>query len=102
MTYGKNAGTLRAARYASLRNKAWVYLVALAALAAVPAQATTILVDSTADDTATNGNCTLREAVLAANLNLIRDACPAGSPGADTILLQFDGTYLLTLSGPDD
>jgi len=40
----------------------------------------------TADDTLVNGNCTLREAIIAANTDTAVDACPAGS-GADEIQL---------------
>src|SRR6476620_8591512 len=58
----------------------------LAAVVAVPASAAPIAVTTTADDTDTNGNCTLREAVIAANTDAPRDACAAGS-GADMITL---------------
>ena len=60
-----------------------------------PAYAATISVGSTADDATTNGNCTLREAIIAANTDAARDACPAGS-GADTITVPA-GTYTLTI-----
>jgi CSLREA domain-containing protein len=61
------------------------------------ARAATIPVGSTADDVTVNGNCTLREAVIAANTDTAVDACPAGS-GADVITVPA-GTYLLTLVG---
>ncbi|MFN7952518.1 MAG: CSLREA domain-containing protein [bacterium] len=72
-------------------------LVATWMCAASAARATTIPVDSTADDydQGPNGNCTLREAVLSANQDAPVDACPAGS-GADTIALPA-GTYRLTI-----
>lgn len=54
-----------------------------------------IAVDTTVDDLIINGNCTLREAVRAANTNESVDACPAGS-GADTILVP-PGVYTLTV-----
>lgn len=57
----------------------------------------TINVNSTADDLIVNGNCTLREAIRAANTNAPVDQCPAGS-GADTIVLP-EGTYTLTIPG---
>ena len=57
----------------------------------------TITVDTTADDFTTNGNCTLREAIRAANNDVVTDACPAGS-GADTIILPA-GNYVLALGG---
>ncbi len=63
------------------------------------AVATAIEVTSAADDLASgpNGNCTLREAVLAANGDVAVDACPAGS-GADVIEIPA-GTYTLTRAG---
>ena len=79
---------------------AWI----LAALAVLTdpraASAATITVTTTADDVATNGNCTLREAVLAANHDVAVDKCAKGS-GADTINLGA-GTYKLTLAGAGD
>ncbi|HRI17789.1 MAG TPA: CSLREA domain-containing protein, partial [Burkholderiaceae bacterium] len=71
--------------------------------AASPAWATTITVNSTADDLGIgpNGNCTLREALRAANLNVAVDACPAGPVGVvatDTVVVPA-GTYLLTAPG---
>ncbi len=74
---------------------------ALAALAmGAPAGATVYNVSATADDAnlGPNGNCTLREAVIAANTNAAVDACTAGSAGADTIVLAA-GTYTLTIGG---
>ncbi len=64
------------------------------------ASATVYSVSVTADDAnlGPNGNCTLREAILAANTNAAVDACPAGSPGLDTIQLAA-GTYTLTIGG---
>jgi len=69
-------------------------VVALASLANPALAGTTISVSSTADDATTNGNCTLREAIIAANTDAARDACTAGS-GADTIIVPA-GTYKLT------
>jgi CSLREA domain-containing protein len=60
-------------------------------------RATTITVTVTSDDNTVNGNCTLREAIRAANLNQVVDACPAGN-GADIISLPA-GTYVLALPG---
>ncbi|MCI0521964.1 MAG: CSLREA domain-containing protein [Chloroflexi bacterium] len=56
-----------------------------------------IYVDAAQDDTLVNGNCTLREAIIAANSDAPVDACQAGS-GADVILLPA-GEYRLTLPG---
>jgi CSLREA domain-containing protein len=57
----------------------------------------TITVTVTSDDLTNNGNCTLREAVRAANLDQAVDACPAGT-GADIITLAAL-TYTLSLAG---
>ncbi|MGE3886220.1 MAG: choice-of-anchor Q domain-containing protein [Vicinamibacterales bacterium] len=58
----------------------------------------TINVTTTADGVEGNGNCTLREAIIAANTDSAVDTCPAGS-GADTIALP-PGTYVLSRAGP--
>ena len=48
-----------------------------------------INVTTTADELTVDGNCSLREAVLAANLNTPQDECPAGSAdGTDIISLE--------------
>src|SRR6476660_4143052 len=70
----------------------------VACLTATAASATTITPSTTTDDITNNGNCTLREAVQAANTNTAVDACPAGSSGADMIQLGT-GSYELTLTG---
>ena len=44
---------------------------------------TTITVNTTSDELNTDGDCSLREALRAANLNYPVDKCPAGT-GADT------------------
>jgi CSLREA domain-containing protein len=56
-----------------------------------------IVVDTTDDDMEDNGNCSLREAIQAANTDTAVDACPAGS-GHDIILIPA-GTYVLTRHG---
>ena len=61
------------------------------------AQAAGITVNTTTDELTTNGNCSLREAIQAANTDAAVDVCAAGS-GADTITLPA-GTYTLTLTG---
>ncbi len=61
---------------------------------------TTITVNTFVDDfTPSNGTCSLREAVQAANTDLAVDACPAGS-ASDTIQLAA-GNYQLSLTGSD-
>ncbi len=82
----------------------WILTVSvgLALAGAMPAVAATIAVDSTADDfdQGSNGNCTLREAILAANRNAVVDACAAGqaAPVVDVVAVPA-GTYLLAI-GP--
>jgi CSLREA domain-containing protein len=61
---------------------------------ATVARAATITVNSTADAVVNDGNCTLREAILAANSDTAVDACPAGS-GPDVVAMPA-GTYPLT------
>jgi CSLREA domain-containing protein len=69
------------------------------AMAAV-ARAATITVNSTDDTLATDGNCTLREAVLAANSDTAVDGCAAGS-GPDVVIVPA-GFYRLTGSRDED
>src|SRR5512135_2911791 len=78
------------------------YLIAvallLAGLVGAPTVArATITVTVTTDDNTVNGNCTLREAIIAANTDKAQDACPAGH-GADTVILPA-GTYTLSIAG---
>jgi fibronectin-binding autotransporter adhesin len=58
------------------------------------AQAAAIVVNSTADNVAVDGSCTLREAISAANTDAAVDGCTAGS-GADTITFSVNGTITL-------
>lgn len=64
------------------------------------AHAATITVNTTTDENNTDGDCSLREAIIAANTDTAVDACPAGS-GADTIVLAA-GTYDFTLAGTSE
>ena len=79
-----------------LRTAAFVAALLLGSLAST-ASATTITPNATTDDITNNGNCTLREAVQAANTDTAVDQCPAGS-GADVIQLGAH-TYDLTVTG---
>jgi len=58
---------------------------------------TIINVDTTDDELNSDGDCSLREAIRAANSDTAVDACLAGS-GADTIILPA-GIYTLTIGG---
>jgi CSLREA domain-containing protein len=58
---------------------------------------TTINVTTQADELNSDGDCSLREAIRAANTNTAVDACAAGS-GNDSIAIE-PGTYNLTRTG---
>ncbi|MBM4244305.1 MAG: CSLREA domain-containing protein [Deltaproteobacteria bacterium] len=78
-------------------------LAALLASFASPARAVDIVVTTTEDELTSDGDCSLRGAIRAANLNAAQDACPAGSSTArDTIRLADGATYSLVLAGADN
>ena len=60
-----------------------------------PAYAQTITVTTTAEAPGASGDCTLGEAIQAANSGLPVDACPPGS-GFDAIILASGAAYTLT------
>ena len=62
--------------------------------------ATMITVTTLADELNVDGDCSLREAINAANLNTAVDGCPAGS--GDDLITLAGGTYALTIAGSDD
>src|SRR5690349_10524697 len=62
----------------------------------------TMAVNTFNDDLTNNGNCSLREAVRAANTNAAVDACPAGSASVQDIITLATGTYTLTRGGAAD
>ena len=65
--------------------------------------AATLLVDTTADESLTDGLCSLREAVEAANTNLSVDTCPAGEPPPVIDEIQIPpGTYSITQDRPPE
>jgi CSLREA domain-containing protein len=69
-----------------------------------PALAATITVNTTDDELNSDGDCSLREAVRAANLNVAVDGCTAGQAApavADTIDVPA-GTYILTIAGVNE
>ena len=75
-------------------------LVALisSAVQVIPVHAASIVVNSNEDSDSVNvndGKCTLREAIIAANSDLPRGGCPAGSAGVDSI--SFAGNYIITV-----
>lgn len=65
---------------------ALLFLAGALLWAAQPAGAATIAVTTAADELNSDGDCSLREAIRAANNDTAVDACPAGD-GADTITL---------------
>jgi CSLREA domain-containing protein len=81
---------------------AFVVAASIGLLAAKPAQAATITVNTNADDSTANGNCTLREAITAANTNAAVDACTSGAAGADTINFAIPGAGPHTITPTSD
>lgn len=78
-------------------------LLALTCLYAGPipaAHAATIVVDTPDDELNSDGDCSLREAIQAANTDTAVSGCSAGS-GADTITLPAS-FYTLTIAGTDE
>jgi CSLREA domain-containing protein len=70
------------------------------------ANGTNIAVDTFEDElnypTGGNDQCSLREAIRAANDNIQVDSCPPGSPTeVDRIILE-SGTYILSMGGQDE
>jgi uncharacterized repeat protein (TIGR01451 family)/CSLREA domain-containing protein len=63
----------------------------------IAAQSTIITVVTSDDELNSDGDCSLREAIVAANSDIAVDNCPAGS-GVDTIVLP-EGTFTLTVAG---
>ncbi|MBI5840291.1 MAG: S-layer homology domain-containing protein [Chloroflexi bacterium] len=81
-----------------------VFLISLFLVLSVNA-ATIITVTTTSDVVAADGQCSLREAVIAANTDAATGGCPAGS-GADTIVfsptLSTPAIFNLTLTGANE
>jgi CSLREA domain-containing protein len=81
-------------------------VLALAALGlALPAAAgaATIPVTTTADTTAADGLCSLREAVFAARFDMPVQGCPAGEPAPVQDVVQLEATtYALAAGGADE
>ena len=69
----------------SLSMTGWVNSVSAAAV---------ITVTTTVDESNSDGDCSLREALRAANTDAAVDACAAGS-GSDTVVLETSATYTL-------
>lgn len=74
-----------------------VLVAGILMLTSPPAHAAAISVTTTVDENNVDGDCSLREAIIAANGDVAVDACAAGS-GADVISVPA-GTYTLSLAG---
>lgn len=75
-------------------------VAALSLLTSVAAPAATLLVKTAVDTDAADGFCSLREAITAANTDMPRQECPAGS-GADRILFDLPSLpATITLAAP--
>lgn len=71
-------------------------LLVIASQAAFPVYAATISTTTLVDENGEGADCSLREAVYAANTNLPFGGCPAGNALADDSIVLSKGTYLLT------
>src|SRR5437588_10873739 len=88
-----------------MRPRRWTVTVATAAgmlLSCSSAHAATITVNTTADERLSDGNCSLREALQAANTDTAIDGCVKGS-GADIVVVPA-GSYDFSaaLAGSED
>ena len=81
-------------------HRAAALLVALVALP-FPATAANILVTTLSDADAVDGQCSLREAIQAANGNAPYNECTAGTGTSDRIVLTVPGTILLDANLPE-
>jgi CSLREA domain-containing protein len=97
-------------RQANRISTAWLSMMSVVLLALTPGgslpsplfapEVTTIVVNTMTDENNTDGDCSLREAILAANADTSVDACPAGN-GDDTIVVPA-GTYTVTIPGQSE
>ncbi|MDZ4684367.1 MAG: choice-of-anchor Q domain-containing protein, partial [Planctomycetaceae bacterium] len=79
-----------------------ILLAIVVCTAAQPIHAATIAVTTTTDELNPDGDCSLREAVRAANANVTVDACPAGENNQTDTITVPAGTYTLTVVGNDN
>ncbi len=81
-----------------------LFIVSRQLLANSPANTnTTITVTTTSDVIASDGECALREAIIAANTDMAFNECPAGN-GADTIVFDpaLTADFVLTLTDANE
>ena len=80
-----------------------IIAMALVALPASPAYAASITVNTTTDEVANNANCSLREAIVAANTNASFNGCTYTGTGPDDIITVTSGqTYTLSIVGSNE
>jgi CSLREA domain-containing protein len=92
---------MRHLRLFSLLALCGALLFPLGQATAIRQPAVAILVDTLDDELNTDGDCSLREAMTAADTNLGVDACPAGSgTQQDGISFSVNGTITLTAALP--
>jgi len=87
----------------TLRNVLMLALIVALTLGVIPTSvvhAATITVNTTDDELNNDGDCSLREAIQAANTDTTVDKCTPGS-GDDTIYIPV-GTYIITLPGGEN
>lgn len=89
------AGASRRAGRLGRRGVVLVVLGALMALAPT-AYAATITVNTLDNELNSDGDCSLREAIEAANANAMVDACPAGHPDPTVDVIAFGVTGTIT------
>ena len=77
-----------------------VTTVLMIAALTMPAYAANIEVTTTTDEDNSDGDCSLREAIIAANTDATRDACAAGN-GTDTVTVPAD-FYSLSVAGQNE
>ena len=80
--------------------RALLVMALLMALPPTAAHAASIVVNTTDDELNDDGDCSLREAITAANTNAAVDACTPCVPGDDTITFGVTGTITLSNSLP--
>lgn len=79
-------------RFWPLLSLGLVALLGLGLAMSRPVYAASIVVNTTADELNSDGDCSLREAITAANTNAASDACAAGDSGStDTITFSVAG-----------
>jgi CSLREA domain-containing protein len=94
------ASTILVSKFWAVASR-FLSLLAWLTLAAATARANTIVVNSAADVVADDGQCTLREAIIAANTHVASgispNECAAGDPGGNIINFNIPGAGVHTI-----